>query len=96
MTEEKKSTGKKQNFEWAYCKVAYMLDVEEVIWPTVDAVKAADIWEPEQLVKEVLEGKAKEWKGVTKKGLKQLFAVLRNQCGVDAKTLFEAAQKYAA
>lgn len=86
---------KSQNFEWVYCKVAYLLDVEGVIWSTVDAIKAADIWEPEQLIKAVLEGEVKEWKGVTKRGIKQLFNVLRNQCGVDEKTLFEAVKLYA-
>lgn len=85
-----------RTIEWNYTKVSYILDVEEVILPTCDAVRSAGIYEVEDLIKWVLDGKAKGRKGVTKKGLKQLFRVLRNQCGVDAKTLMEAAQHYAA
>lgn len=98
MKKDNNSTSKAQNFEWAYSKVAYFLDVEEVIWPTVDAVKANGVETPEQLVKAVLEGEVKTWpKGpkVTKKGLKQLFMVLRNQCGVNAAALAKAAKLYA-
>lgn len=86
---------KNQNFEWSYTRVAYVLDVEEVIWPMVSLVKAAGIWEVDELVHAVLSGSVRKWPKVTKKGIKQLFAVLRNQCGVDAKTLKEAAKLYA-
>lgn len=85
---------KSQNFEWAYCKVAYLLDVQEVIWPMVALVKAADIWEPKQLVDAVLSGEVKTWEKVTKKGIKQLFRVLKEELGIDAKTLNEAAKLY--
>lgn len=86
-----KTTG----IEWCYCKVAFMLDYEEVIWPMVEAVKRAGICEPAELVEAVLTGAVKSWPKVTKKGIKGLFEVLKNQCGIDAKTLMEAAKLYA-
>ncbi len=85
----------KTSTEWTYCKVAFMLDYEEVILPMCDAVKRANIWEPAELVQAVLSGAVKTWPKTTKKGIKQLFSVLRNQCGVDAQTLMEAAKLYA-
>lgn len=85
---------KKPTIEWSYTKLAYMLDVEEVIWPMCEAVRRANIWTPEQLVEAVLLGDIRMWPKVTKKGLKGLFKVLRNQCKVDNKTLFEAAKLY--
>lgn len=84
----------KTSIEWSYTKVAFMLDYEEVIWPMCDAVKRANIWEPAELVDAVLSGAVKSWPKVTKKGIKGLFKVLRNQCNVDAATLMEAAKLY--
>lgn len=84
-----------KSIEWSYTKVAFMLDVEEVIWPMCEAVKRANIWEPAELVEAVLTGTVKTWPKVTKKGIKGLFNVLRNQCKVDAATLMEAAKLYA-
>ncbi len=85
----------KTTIEWSYTKVAYMLDTEEVIWPMCEAVKRADIWEPAELVQAVLTGAVKTWPKVTKKGIKGLFRVLQNQCGVDKATLNQAAKLYA-
>lgn len=86
---------KTMNQEWSYSKVAFMLDYEEVIWPMCEAVKRANIWEPAELVEAVITGAVKSWPKVTKKGIKGLFKVLKNQCGMDAKTLMEAAKLYA-
>lgn len=83
------------NIEWSYSKVAFMLDYEEVVWPMCEAVRAANIWEPAELIEAVISGKVKSWKKATKRGIKQLFQVLRNQCRMDAKTLMEAAKLYA-
>lgn len=87
-------TNNKQ-IEWAYTKVAFMLDAEEVIWPMCESVKRANIWEPAELVEAVLTGAVKDWPKVTKKGIKGLFKVLKNQCNMDAATLMEAAKLYA-
>lgn len=84
-----------QTNDWVYSKVAYILDTEEVILPMCDAVRRANIWEPAELVNAVLTGAVKDWPKVTKKGIKGLFKVLRNQCHVDAATLMEAAKLYA-
>lgn len=84
----------KTNIEWSYSKVAFMLDVEEVIWPMCEAVKRANIWEPAELMNAVLSGAIKDWPKVTKKGIKGLFKVMKNQCHVDAATLMEAAKLY--
>lgn len=81
--------------EWSYSKVAYMLDYEEVIWPMCEAVRRAGIWTPDELVNAVLTGAVKSWPKVTKKGIKGLFKVLRNQCKVDMSTLMDAAKLYA-
>lgn len=86
---------KTNTIEWSYSKVAFLLDYEEVVWETCEAVRRAGIWEPAELVQAVLAGKAKEWKGITKRGIKGLFKVLANQCKVDSGTLFEAAKLYA-
>lgn len=83
------------NQEWSYSKVAFMLDYEEVIWPMCEAVKRANIWEPAELVEAVITGAVKSWPKVTKKGIKGLFKVLKNQCNMDAVTLMEAAKLYA-
>lgn len=85
---------KGQTFEWTYCKVAYLLDVQEVIWPMVAVVRSHDVREPQQLVDAVLSGNVRTWEKVTKKGIKQLFRVLREELGIDAKTLNEAAKLY--
>lgn len=85
----------RKSIEWSYSKVAYLLDVEEVVWPMCEAVKAANIWEPAELVQAVLSGEVKTWKKTTKRGIKQLFTVLANQCKVDKATLNEAAKLYA-
>lgn len=82
------------SIEWSYSKVAFLLDVEEVVWPMVALVKAADIWTKEQLIEAVLSGKAAKWPKATKRGFKDLFRVLRNHCGVDAATLMTAAKLY--
>lgn len=80
--------------EWYYSKVSFILDYEEVILPMCDAVRRANIWEPQELVEAVLTGAVKTWPGVTKRGIKQLFQVLRNQCKIDAATLAKAATLY--
>lgn len=80
--------------EWSYCKVAYLLDTEEVGLPMCALVRAHEITEPRQLIDAVLSGAVATWPRTTKRGVKQLFGVLRNQCGVDAATLKEAAQRY--
>lgn len=85
---------KTMNQEWSYSKVAYILDAEEVIWPMCENVRRANIWEPAELVEAVITGAVKSWPKVTKKGIKGLFKVLKNQCGMDAKTLMEAAKLY--
>lgn len=94
-TNIEKKNNPRNTIEWSYCKVAFLLDYEEVIWPMCEAVKRADIWEPADLVKAVTSGAVKEWPKVTKRGIKDLFRVLRNQCKVDAATLMEAAKLYA-
>lgn len=81
--------------EWSYTKVAFMLDTEEVIWPMCESVKRAGIWEPAELVEAVTSGAVRSWPKVTKKGIKGLFKVLKNQCGVTADVLMEAAKLYA-
>jgi len=80
--------------EWAYCKVAYMLDLEEVVWATTEQVRAHNIREPQELVEAVLSGEVRDWPKVTVRGLKGLFRVLRLQCNVDIDTLFDAARLY--
>lgn len=80
--------------EWYYSKVSFILDTEEVILPMCDAVRRANIWEPQDLVEAVLTGAVKTWPGVTKRGIKQLFRAVRNQCKVDAAALMEAAKLY--
>lgn len=83
-----------QGIEWSYSKVAYLLDIENVIWPMVALIKAANIWTADELLEAVLSGEAAMWPKATKRGYKDLFRVLRNQLNVDAKTLMEAAKLY--
>lgn len=95
MTAIEKKNNPYNSIEWSYSKVAYLLDTEEVIWPMCEAVKRAGIWEPAELMEAVISGAVKSWPKVTKRGIKDLFRVLRNQCKMDAATLMEAAKLYA-
>ena len=81
--------------DWAYTQIAYLLDVEEVVWPMVEAVRAAGINDTTDLRLAVLCGEPKTWgKRYTKRGMKGLMKVLYNHCKVDQTTLVSAWYKF--
>ncbi len=86
--------GRIDNDLWAYSKVAFLLDVEEVIWPMVALVRARNITQPTELVRVVTSGEAMEWPRATKRGLKQLIRVIHLHCGVDANTALSLCKEY--
>lgn len=86
--------GRIDNDLWAYSKVAFLLDVEEVIWPMVALVRARNITSPTELVKVVTSGQVFSWPRATKRGLKQLVRTVHIHCGVSADKALALCKEY--
>lgn len=63
---------------FAYSKLAYHLDVAEVIWPLVNAIAGAGISSTDKLLEAYLDGTIGQMKAATKRGMKQVGNLLCN------------------
>lgn len=63
---------------FAYTKLAYWLDVAEVIWPLVDAIAGAGITTTDKLLDAYIDGTIGKMKAATKRGMKQVGNLLCN------------------
>lgn len=90
----KNNTNNSRDDLWAYSKLAYWLDVAEVIWPLVDNIRSAKINTTDQLLKEFTGGKFKEFSHATKRGIKQVANLLMNLYHDERDEVMNAYQLY--
>lgn len=63
---------------FSYTKLAYHLDVAEVIWPLVDAIAGCGITTTDKLLASYLDGTIGKMKAATKRGMRQVGNLLCN------------------